>query len=247
MYSESDLLPISALQHLLFCERQCALIHIERLWVENRLTIEGRHLHEKAHGQRAGPRGGGLDGARRNSHGTEVHIVRGMHLRSLTLGLFGVADVVEFHEQAVVGNAAAGADRTNSVALPFPVEYKRGRPKKHDADRVQLCAQALCLEESLHVAVPAGALFYGRTRHRESVVFDTALRQSTEQAASRLHELIASRRSPRAVYDKAKCERCSLIHLCLPDVPASPRAASRYLDRALADAAADSASGKPNR
>ncbi len=248
MYSEDDLLPISALQHLLYCERQAALIHIERLWAENRLTVEGRQLHERTHGERAGPRGGGMAELRRTPDGGAVRIVRSVALRSLRLGLFGVADTVEFHAVSMPAawieamqeaqRAAVQEGQRAPPAVPFPVEYKRGKPKKHDADRVQLCAQALCLEEMLAVPVTAGALFYGRTRRRESVAFDDALRRLTEQTAARLHDLIASRRTPPAVYEKFKCGRCSLIHLCMPDAPHARNAASRYLDRALASAAA---------
>ncbi len=208
MFAEDELLPISALQHLLFCERQCALIHVEGLWAENRLTVEGRHLHEKAH-----------EGPDETRPG--VRITRGLSLRSLRLGLVGKADVVEFRAQAVVGRLA-----------PFPIEYKRGRPKKHEADRVQLCAQAMCLEEALAASVPAGALYYGRTHKRLNVSFDDRLRRLTEDTARRLHALIALGRTPRAAREP-KCESCSLLHICLPDAMAPRRSATRYLAGAL--------------
>ena len=226
MYSETDLLPISALQHLLFCERQCALIHIERVWVENRLTVEGRHLHKKTH-----------EGSSESRDG--VRIFRGLPLRSLRLGLSGMADVVELH--VTDSNAHAGVDPSvnppNGSARPppdtlFPVEYKRGRPKANDCDRIQLCAQALCLEEMLTVAVPAGALFYGQPRRRTDVVFDADLRQRTEHAASRLHALLASGRTPAAVHER-KCRNCSLVQVCLPDVADGRRSAVAYMRRAL--------------
>lgn len=210
MYAEDDLLPISALQHLLFCERQCALIHIEGLWAENRLTVEGRHLHDKAH-----------DGPDETRAG--VRLARGLSLRSLRLGLAGRADVVEFHPAA----SPAGTPR------PFPVEYKRGKPKRDDSDRVQLCAQALCLEEMLAVEVPLGALFYGTTRRRLDVHFDAGLRGRTEEAAARLHELIASGRTPRAVREP-KCESCSLLDVCLPDALRPRLSAVRFLKHSLA-------------
>jgi CRISPR-associated exonuclease Cas4 len=214
MYPESDLLPISALQHLLFCERQCALIHLERLWAENRLTLEGRHLHERAHGGRGERRG-------------ELRVARGMAVRSLRLGLFGQADVVEMRP---------GED---GRIVPFPVEYKRGRPKKGPEDRVQLCAQALCLEEMLGVEVPAGALFYGKNRRRDEVALDAALRARTLAAIERLHELIDSGRTPPARREK-KCDGCSLLQLCLPDVLEGSEAASRYLRRTVGLAMAGS-------
>lgn len=208
MYDESDLLPLSALQHLLFCERQCALIHIEGLWAENRLTVEGRHLHERAdhgHGETRG----------------SLRIARGLALRSLRLGLIGKADVIEVHDE--------GGGRRRIV----PVEYKRGKPKLDDSDRVQLCAQALCLEEMLGVTIEHGALFYGRTRRRTDVVFDAELRATVERAASRLHSLIGSGVTPRAVREP-KCENCSLLDLCLPGAAGAWRSAASYVERALA-------------
>jgi len=207
MFADEELLPLSALQHLLFCERQCALIHIERLWVENRLTVEGRHLHHKAHG-----------GGTETKPG--VRVVRGLALRSLRLGLIGQADVVEF--QAFGGTEPRA----------FPVEYKRGKPKSNDADRVQLCAQALCLEEMLNVPVAAGALYYGQTRRRRNVEFDASLRGVTEDACVRLHDMIAKRVTPRAVREP-KCDQCSLIELCLPDALSPTRGAAAYVQRAL--------------
>ena len=223
--SDSDLLPISALQHLLYCPRQCALIHIERLWAENQFTVEGRHLHQRADAGRA---------QRRDGRRTE----RGVALWSYELGLFGKADVIEF--RPAVREQPLATDKsqlTTSNSQPatlhaFPIEYKRGKPKSHDADRVQLCAQAMCLEEMLETAVPAGALFYGTTRRRLDVSFDASLRELTRQTAERLHELIASGRTPAAVYEKKKCDRCSLKNLCLPRMPAGR--ATRYLDRAMA-------------
>lgn len=221
LFDESDCLPLSALQHLRFCERQCALIHVEGLWAENRLTVEGRHLHERV--DAAGGRVGAANGPGRPRRPERVETrggvrtVRSLPLRSLRLGLIGKADAVEFVPPA---------------ATPFPVEYKRGRPKADRSDEVQLCAQALCLEEMLGVPVPRGALFYGRTRHRHEVEFDEGLREQTRRAAARLHELVASGVTPRARREK-KCDSCSLLHLCLPDVTAPSRSASRYLARTL--------------
>lgn len=190
MYTEDDLLPISALQHLLFCERQCALIHIERAWEENLFTAEGRILHEKVDS--------GEDCVRAGRR-----IARSLPLRSLRLGLSGVADVVEF-----------GPDKADV----YPIEYKRGRSKAANWDRIQLCAQAMALEEMLGVSISAGALFYGKSRRREVVVFDEALREETAAASERLHGLIASGRTPVARYE-AKCDACSLIGLCMPELP----------------------------
>lgn len=209
MYTEDDLLPLSGLQHLLFCERQCALIHIEQVWAENLLTAEGRLMHERVHD------------ADRESRG-DIRIEFGMPLRSLRLGLIAKADVVEFHRKP-------GSSEKGSVKwLPFPVEYKRGKPKKGNYDRVQLCAQAICLEEMLDVEIPRGAIFYGRTRRRQDVVFDMELRKETEDAAKRFHDLVASGHTPKAVYQK-KCDRCSMYHLCLPKTVGKARSINRYL------------------
>lgn len=214
MFTEDELIPLSALQHLLFCERQCALIHIEQAWAENRFTAEGRIMHER------------VDEAGRESRG-RIRTVNGLPLRSLRLGLSGKADAVEFHRE---GDGASG---DASVWRPFPVEYKRGKPKQNDCDLVQLCAQALCLEEMLEVAVPEGALYYGKPRRRLVVVFDEALREKTREAARRLHELINSGHTPQARYEK-KCESCSMLSVCMPKVTGSHRSVRRYMAQALA-------------
>ncbi|MBI5098283.1 MAG: CRISPR-associated protein Cas4 [Nitrospirae bacterium] len=199
-YSEDDLIQLSSLQHIVFCPRQCALIYIEQVWSENLFTAEGRLMHDK------------VDTANRESRG-KIRIEYGVPLRSLRLGLIGKADVVEFHK------------RDGRMWQPFPVEYKRGKPKIDDSDKVQLCAQAICLEEMLNVEISEGALFYGQTRRREDVVFDNALRMETEETARKVHELIASGITPKAEYS-AKCKKCSLLELCLPKVS---RKASKYL------------------
>ena len=190
MYSEDDLLPLSALQHLVFCERQCALIHIEQMWSENLFTAQGRILHERVHQENAQRR-------------KDIRIEHGMRLRSLRLGMVGKADVIEFHRSQ------------DNNWRPFPVEYKRGKPKSNNCDAVQLCAQALCLEEMLTVSVPRGAIYYGKERHRTEVVFDEDLRKETERAVDRLRRLIESGKTPPPVYEK-KCDSCSLFGLCLP-------------------------------
>ena len=199
-----DLLPISALQHLLYCDRQCALIHVEQVWAENRFTAEGNVMHEKAH-----------DGPDELKAG--VRIVRGLGVKSEALGLSGQCDVVEF--------AADGS--------VLPVEYKRGKPKAHRADEVQLCAQALCLEEMLGAKVPEGRLFYGQTRRRTDVIFDQELRALTVEAAQRLHELITSRETPPAVYEERKCDACSLIELCMPQAMRFQKGAGAWFERQM--------------
>lgn len=215
MYDENDLLPLSALQHFLFCERQCALIHVERLWAENRFTAEGRIMHERVHT---------ADRKLRGNIRTEF----GVRLRSLALGVVGQADVVEFHKIEANHGRAYGWQ-------PFPVEYKRGRAKKENWDRVQLCAQAICLEEMLDVEIPDGALFYGKTRRRREVAFDETLRAETEDAAHRLHALVASGRTPAPVY-AARCERCSIMELCLPKTTGSQKSTIDYIQKIVKEA-----------
>ena len=213
MFNEDELLPLSALQHLLFCERQCALIHIEQVWVENRFTAEGRILHER------------VDEAGRESRGL-VRTVNGLLLRSLVLGLSGKADVVEFHRKR-----DKNPDAT-SIWRPFPVEYKRGKPKQNDCDLVQLCAQALCLEEMLGAVVPEGAIYYGKPHRRLVVGFALALREKTRETARRLHELISSGQTPQARYEK-KCESCSMFSICMPKVTGSRRSVQGYMAKAF--------------
>jgi len=212
MFSEDDLLPISGLQHLAYCPRQCALIHVEGLWRDNRLSAEGRVLHERVHD---GP--DGLESGR--------VVVRGMRLASRRLGLCGVADVVEF----VASDEGAELDGRPGRWQPLPVEYKRGRPKKGNEDRVQLCAQAACLEEHFGLPVSAGALFYGRTRRRERVEFTDALRQETEAAARAFRQLVEKGIVPPAE-KRSGCRRCSLREECMPD---AKKQAGRYVQRMI--------------
>jgi CRISPR-associated exonuclease Cas4 len=206
-YAEDDLIQLSALQHFVFCERQCALIHIEQLWTENLFTAEGRIMHDKADSNKFESR-------------RDVRIDYSVPMRSLKLGLIGKADVVEFHK------------RDDGTWMPFPVEYKRGKPKADDCDRVQLCAQAICLEEMLNVTIPAGALFYGQTRRREDVVFDSELRTKTTEISQRVHELIEGGVTPKAIYAK-KCEKCSLLELCMPKTCSKAKSVNKYLLTAM--------------
>lgn len=193
--SEDAALPISGLQHLAFCPRQWGLIHIEQVWRENRLTAEGRLLHERAD----------LPGQSRRE---QVRTVRGMWLSSTRLALTGRADIVEFRPE------------------PYPVEYKRGKRKPNDCDAVQLCAQALCLEEMLGVPVPRGAFFYGEPRRRLEVHFTPELRNRTESLTATMHRLFQSGLTPPAE-PGPHCRSCSLVDVCLPtatDAAADARA-----------------------
>lgn len=200
--AEEALVPVSALQHYLFCPRQCALIHVERIWTEDGATAEGQLLHARVDG-------GGPD--RRAG----VRTIRGLVLRSFAHGLAGKADAVEFHGQ-----------------VPYPVEYKRGRSKAHRADEVQLCAQALCLEEMFGEAVPEGALFYGQTRRRHVVAFDDGLRELTARIALETRQMLVAAKTPPPRPMPA-CRRCSLVEACRPQKLENPPQVQRWLQRQL--------------
>ncbi len=191
-YTEDELIPISALQHALFCERQCSLIHTEGLWGENRFTAEGRVLHERIDVEHH---------ESRRHRKTEY----GMAIRSLAYGLIGKADVVEFQKSSY-----------GDYELIRPVEFKRGRTKESDVDRVQLCAQALCLEEMFGESVPEGQFYYLQEHRRSSIEFAAELRSTTRQVIARVRELLISLATPAAVYEKKKCDCCSLHDRCMP-------------------------------
>lgn len=188
-----DPIPISALQHAVFCLRQAALIHVERLWTDNRLTAEGSVLHEAAHDPGKRTRGA-------------IRRVTALPLACGRLNLAGIADLVEFRS------------RDDGGETPFPVEYKRGKVKQHRADEVQLCAQAFCLEEMTGQPVPEGALFYAETKRRVAVPIDADLRQLTEEITLAFGAILAQGLTPPAEYRANRCRACSLIELCRPKV-----------------------------
>ncbi len=212
--SDTDLLPLSALQHFAYCPRQFALIHLEQIWEENRFTAEGQLLHQRVNSGEAETRG-------------DLHVARTLRLVSHELGLTGVADAVEFHRTEEGGVKLSGR---SGRWRPFPVEYKRGRSKADDWDRLQLCAQAICLEEMLDATVPEGAIFYGQPRRREAVAIDPGLRGKARDLASRMHALWVARRTPRPD-PGPKCDHCSLHNSCLPD--AAGAGVGEYLHRML--------------
>ena len=187
MFSDDQLIAISGLQHWLYCPRQWGLIHLEQAWAENRFTAEGRVMHENAHS--------GADETRR-----DLRITRGMPVVSERLGMVGQCDVVEFHADGKV----------------LPVEYKRGKPKAHRADEVQLCAQGMCLEEMMDRAIAGGFLFYGEKRRRTEVEFDEALRNLVRSTVEQVRECFAGGVTPLGEYDPHRCDACSLIDVCQP-------------------------------
>jgi CRISPR-associated exonuclease Cas4 len=204
---DDDLIPISALQHYLYCPRQCALIHVERLWAESRHTAEGRLLHQRIDLPSTGSRKG-------------IRTATALPLVDLELGLTGIADVVEYQ-------------RRDGIDYPFPVEYKRGRPKAHRADEVQLCAQALCLESMSGLPVQTGTLFYGKTRRRHDVVFDDELRALTRRTVVDTRLMLESGRTPVIDYESRRCDACSLLDLCRPRRPNQPRNVQCWLGTQL--------------
>ena len=206
---------LSGIQHFCFCRRQWALIHLEQQWSENLRTTEGHLLHEKAHGGSFAEKRGNL------------LILRDLRVFSATLGISGACDVVEFRADPH-GASLAGRE---GLWQPFPVEYKRGVPKSTDADRLQLCAQALCLEEMLCCDIPAGALFYGETRRREEVEFSSALRQTVRDMLTEMHGYAARGYTPRVKPGKF-CNACSLKELCLPGI-LRKKSAKAYLQERL--------------
>lgn len=215
MFSEDNLLAISALQHYVFCPRRCALVHLEQTWGDNVFTAEGTHLHERTHEAATECRG-------------DLIISRSLRIRSFRLGLVGMADVVEFHRGGI-GIQLPGQE---GLWQPFPVEYKRGILKDRIEYRIQLCAQAICLEEMLQTEVPRGALFYGKSKRRYDVELDMSLRERTEQAAAELHRLFDSGQTPTARYQK-KCDCCSLYQQCLPKTTGVRKKVDAYMEKAF--------------
>lgn len=198
IYPEDSFLQLSGLQHFVFCRRQWALIHVEQQWAENYRTVDGDIMHRNAHDSGVESRG-------------DLLIARGIRVFSNTLGISGTCDVVEFHRDSN-GIHLHGRD---GQWQPFPVEYKRGKPKEHQADELQLCAQAMCLEEMLCCSIPKGALFYGEPRRRTVVEFTSELRQTVQENLAEMHDYYARGYTPK-VKPRKGCNACSLKELCLP-------------------------------
>ncbi|OUO94105.1 CRISPR-associated protein Cas4 [Cloacibacillus sp. An23] len=214
MNSDDAELLISGLQHLTFCEKQWALIHLEGLWEENVLTAEGSHLHERVH--KIG----------RESRG-EVKLATGLELSSARLGLYGVADMVEFRhdEERGVRVAAFGGRRR---WLPYPVEYKHGRKRPDTADEMQLCAQAVCLEEMLGVEIPSGAVYYGEPKRRTEIELTPALRAKLEEKCARARAIMSGEAAPE--YNVGKhCKSCSMNKFCMPEKTGGRDRSARYV------------------
>jgi CRISPR-associated exonuclease Cas4 len=216
VYAEENFLALSGLQHFAFCRRQWALIHIEQAWQENLLTTEGGFLHDRVHK---------ADLEKRRN----IIIVRSMPVFSSALGIRGVCDVVEFHRNS---KGVVLHDQKERYR-PVPVEYKRGRPKEQDADLLQLCAQAMCLEEMLACDVPEGFIFYGETRRRLSVLLDNALRNRVKELLEEMHLYYRRGHTPKAKPSKS-CRACSLVDLCLPKL-VKKRSTAAYIQAMIGE------------
>ena len=205
VYNEEDFLQLSGLQHFKFCRRQWALIHLENQWVENGRTMDGQLLHERAH-----------DGSLREKRG-DLLITRDMRIFSATLGCSGACDVVEFH-RSETGIPLQGQE---GLYQPFPVEYKRGKKRDDTANALQLCGQAMCLEEMLCCDIPQGALYHGETKRREVVDLTPALRQEVRECLEEMHQLASREYTPKVKPTKS-CNACSLKEICLPKLSKTP-------------------------
>jgi CRISPR-associated exonuclease Cas4 len=218
-YQADELLPLSGIQHFLFCRRQWALIHVERQWQENVLTAEGRILHKRT------------DDPFFSEKRKGVITARAVPVASYRLGLSGVCDVVEFTESAD-GVRLPGQE---GLYLAAPVEYKRGKPKREPSDEAQLCAQAMCLEEMLAVTIPLGYLYYGETRHRMAVELSAELRQLVKDMAEEMHAYFQRGYTPRVKPFKG-CRACSLADVCLPVLQDKVIPASKYIQQQIREA-----------
>lgn len=219
-YDEDSLLPLSGIQHIAFCERQWALIHVEQQWAENVRTVEGRQMHERAHNPWLA------------DYDSDHIVSRSVPLISHRLGLSGQADVVEFWPVGEGVDGGAPLPGREGLWIPKPVEYKRGRPKGDDRDEVQLCAQAMCLEEMLGAKITEGDLYYGQTRRRQRVTLDDVLRNRVEQLCLRMHEIFDCGCTPPAAQGR-RCSLCSLVDLCLPELTVRPRSVRAYIRKQI--------------
>ncbi|MBI2333776.1 MAG: CRISPR-associated protein Cas4 [Chloroflexi bacterium] len=224
-YTQDDLLPLSGIQHFLFCRRQWALIHVEQQWKENALTVEGRIMHKR------------VDDPFFTETRNGVITARSVPVASYRLGLSGVCDVVEFIPSPLPSpSAGEGVMLPNreGLYLPMPVEYKRGKEKHDHSDETQLCAQAMCLEEMLSTRISRGYLYYGETRHRVEIEFTAELRTLVQDMSAEMHNYFSRGYTPKVKTHKG-CRSCSLADICLPVLQEKVIAASRYIKQNMED------------
>lgn len=203
-YTEDDMLMLSGIQHIVFCPRQWALIHIEQQWDENKLTAEGMLIHKN------------VDNPSYRQLNNGVATLHSVHVASATLGIYGICDAVELHP-AKEGDAGISHPKYKGRWTPYPVEYKHGSPKTNDCDRLQLAAQVMCLEEMYGITIPEAALFYFKTRRREIVKIDDELKKSVVHYVRQMHDLFDKGAVPPPV-KKPCCNKCSLVNICLPEI-----------------------------
>ncbi|SHF68437.1 CRISPR-associated exonuclease Cas4 [Bacteroides luti] len=218
-YDDEDLLMLSGIQHIAFCERQWAFIHLEQQWAENRLTIEGQFLHEK------------VDDPLYMNLSRGAVILRSVSISSRILGLYGFSDAIELLPSKTQTNSIT-CKKYPGYWLPVPIEYKHGKPKMDSIDEVQLCAQAICLEEMYSISIEKGYLYYGEIRHRTEVQFTKELRELTFRLSDRMHELYKNNITPPPHYEK-KCKACSLHDICMPETFSKKRSVNSYLKEIL--------------
>lgn len=215
MYAENDYLMLSGLQHFCYCRRQWALIHIEQQWTENERTTDGQLFHEVAHNAENFEKRGNL------------LITRGLRIKSAKLGMSGICDVVEFHRS----EKGVSLFSFDGKWEPYPVEYKKGLPKENQADEVQLCGQAICLEEMLLCHISSGSLFYGENRRRTVVPFTEELRTKVYDMAEEMHDLWNRGHTPKVKFRKG-CNACSLKELCVPKL-GKAKSVTSYIENRL--------------
>ncbi len=216
-YNEEEFLMLSGLQHFLFCRRQWALIQIENQWADNLRTVDGALIHQNAH-----------DSGFRESRGDRV-IVRGMKVFSRTLGVSGQCDVLEF----IRSDDGIPLEGREGLWRPYPVEYKRGSPNSQSGDTLQLCGQAMCLEEMLCCSIPEGALYFHEIRQRKVVQFTEELRQKVRDSLLEMHDLYRRGHTPKGKPTKS-CNACSMKELCLPKLM-NKRSVMEYLRQGMGD------------
>ncbi len=218
MYEEDDMLMLSGIQHFMFCPRQWALIHIEQQWAENRLTVEGQLLHSH------------VDNPFLRQKNGECITLRSVSIASKLLGLYGVTDAIELKPADCSENAITHPNYSG-YWLPFPVEYKRGHKKPDERDEVQVAAQAMCLEEMYSVHISEGYIYYGETRHRETVVLNDRLRTLVHNLTAEMHRIYQIGELPKAIL-KSHCKSCSLYGICMPKLT-NISSVSHYLNSNL--------------
>lgn len=222
MYSEDDYIQLSGIQHFAFCKRQWGLVYLEQQWLENLKTAEGRIVHERAHDSFSSEKRGNLI------------ISRGIQISSKELGISGECDVVEFHRSDPESAQSAYIPEYDDYFKVIPIEYKRGTPKTEEFDRLQLCAQALCLEEMLCVDIPQGCIYYAETKRRQKVEFTDSLRNNVRNIISQIHDYTSRGTTPSAKRTKS-CNACSVKDICLPQLE-KKKSAKEYIMSAISDA-----------